>query len=99
MTTCTTDLVLPLDLAPSLADRLRALLAEVQLTRAPDLVIDLTYRGPRCVVCHLGGKLGGHHGDDGRIEWIHRKCHRRIHRRGPGAGEPRVLTRRRRTAC
>ena len=99
MTTDTHHLALPLDLAPSLVDRLRALLAEVQLTHAPELVIDLTYRGPRCVVCHLGGKFGGHHGDDGRIEWVHRKCHRRLHRRGPGAGEPRELTRRRRTAC
>ena len=85
MTIDTNHLALPLDLAPSLVDRLRALLAEVQLTHAPDLVIDLAYRGPRCVVCHLGGKLGGHHGDDGRIEWIHRKCHRRLHRRSPGA--------------
>ena len=99
MTTYTNDLVLPLDLAPSLVQRRRQLLAEVPTTTAPALVIDLTYRGPRCVVCHLGGKLGGHHGDDGRVEWIHGKWHRRLHRRGSGAGEPRVLTRRRRTAC
>lgn len=44
--------VLPRDLAPALADRLRRLLAEVTLTSAPPLSIDLTYRGPRCVVCH-----------------------------------------------
>lgn len=95
--------VLPRDLAPALADRLRKLLAEVTLTSAPDLVIDLTYGGPRCVVCHEGGKLGGHHGDDGQVEWIHKSCHRRLHRRGKvqlsGAGRQRVLERRRRTAC
>ena len=73
---------LPVDLAPALMERVQHLLAEVTLTAAPPLVIDLTYTGPRCVVCHEGGKLGGHHGDSGRIEWIHRGCHRRLHRRG-----------------
>jgi len=63
-------------------ERVQRLLAEVTLTAAPPLVIDLTYAGPRCVVCHEGGKLGGHHGDSGLIEWIHRGCHRRLHRRG-----------------
>lgn len=99
MTTCTSDLVLPLDLAPSLARRLQLLLAEVPTTSAPELVVDLTYRGPRCIVCHQGGKLGGHHADAGGNEWIHRKCHRRLHRRGDGAGVRRGLSRRRRTAC
>ena len=107
MTTYPNDLVLPLDLAPSLVQRLRQLLAEVRITTAPALVIDLTYRGPRCVVCHDGGKLGGHHGADGHVEWIHKKCHRRLHRRGRPRGHvptshrgtgQRVLQRRR-TAC
>jgi hypothetical protein len=73
-------ITLPPDLAPSLVEQVVELLDAVTLTPAPPLVIDLTYRGPRCVVCHQGGKLGGHHGRDGRIEWIHRKCHRRLHR-------------------
>jgi len=80
--TTTETYALPVDLAPALLDRLRQLLAEVPLTCAPALVIDLTYSGPRCMVCHEGGKLGGHHGQDGQVEWIHRACHRRVHRRG-----------------
>jgi len=103
----TTPLVLPLDLAPTLVSRLTQLLAEVATTQAPPLVIDVTYRGPRCVVCHDGGKLDGHHGADGQIEWVHKKCHRRLHRRGRPHGHvttshravgQRVLQRRR-TAC
>ncbi len=73
--------VLPVDLAPSLAEALLRLLTEVPVVAAPALVIDLTDRAPPCVVCHQGGKLGGHHGADERIEWIHRSCHRRLHRR------------------
>lgn len=72
---------LPEDLAPALADRVAELLAQVAVVTAPPLVIDLTYSGPRCVVCHEGGKLGGHHGADGRVEWIHRACHRHLHQR------------------
>ena len=71
---------LPVELAPSLVAQVEALLAEVALAAAPPLVIDLVYRGPRCVVCHDGGKLGGHHGPGGEVQWIHRKCHRRLHR-------------------
>ena len=73
---------LPLDLAPSLAERVRLLLAEVPVTVAPELVLEVHTRGHRCVVCHQGGKLGGHHGPDGGIQWIHRSCHRRRHRSG-----------------
>ena len=80
--TITETYALPVDLAPALLGRLQRLLAEVSLTSAPALVIDLTYTGPRCVVCHEGGKLGGHHSQDGQVEWIHRACHRRLHRRG-----------------
>ena len=74
--------VLPLDLAPSLAERLLRLLAEVHTTEAPELVAEPDIGIHRCVVCHRSGKLGGHHGADGRIQWIHRKCHRRLHRSG-----------------
>lgn len=77
-----TTIALPERLAPSLVAAVEGLLAEVALTEHPDLVVDLTYRGPHCVVCHEGGKLGGHHGADGRIEWIHKSCHRRLHQRG-----------------
>lgn len=72
----------PLDLAPALADRLRQLLAEVPLTTAPPLTVDVGFHGHRCVVCHQGGKLGGHHGTDGQVEWIHKACHRQLHDRG-----------------
>lgn len=96
-------LSLPLELAPSLAEQVRRLLSEVPTTQAPALAVDLTSTGPLCVVCHDGGKLGGHHGHDGRVEWIHKKCHRRLHRAGQpavsGATRQRVLERRRRTAC
>lgn len=91
-------ITLPQDLAPSLVQRVEEFLAEVALVEAPPLVIDLTYRGPRCVVCHQGGKLGGHHGPDG-VEWIHRACHRQLHRKGlphlPGKARARLLERRR----
>ena len=78
----TATIALPEQLAPALAARVEQLLAEVPLVEHPDLVINLTGRVHTCVVCHEGGKLGGHHGDDGRIEWIHKSCHRRLHRRG-----------------
>lgn len=74
--------LLPLDLAPSLAERLLRLLAEVRITEAPELVPEPDARVHRCVVCHRSGKLGGHHGPDGAIQWIHRKCHRRLHSSG-----------------
>jgi len=35
----------------------------------------------RCVVCHQGGKLGGHHCAEDTVEWIHKSCHRRLHQR------------------
>jgi hypothetical protein len=87
-----TTIALPDDLAPELVARTLQLLAGVTATSAPPLIIDLTSRGPRCVVCHQRGKVGGHHGDDGQIEWVHRSCHRRLHRRGqPSRAELRRL--------
>lgn len=74
--------VLPDDLAPALVERVERLLAEVATTSAPPISVDQSYRGPRCIVCHQGGKLGGHHDEAGQIQWIHRTCHRRLHRRG-----------------
>ena len=75
--------VLPEDLAPSLTERLLRLLAEVSLTAAPPLVVEVVdHPVHRCVVCHRDGKLGGHHGTDGRVQWVHPKCHRRLHRSG-----------------
>jgi hypothetical protein len=74
---------LPVDLAPSLTERVLRLLAEVPTTAAPELAVEVVdHAVHRCVVCHQGGKLGGHHGADGRVQWIHRKCHRRLHRSG-----------------
>jgi hypothetical protein len=77
-----TTVQLPADLAPSLAERLLRLLSEVTLTHAPDVefAVPSNYHG--CVVCHRSGKLGGHHAADGRIQWVHAKCHRRLHRSG-----------------
>lgn len=95
----TSATLLPLELAPSLADRLNKLLAEVPPAEPRPIVIDTFHRAPRCVVCYREGKLGGHHNADGEIEWIHRKCHRRLHRRGYGAPRHVVVSRRRRTAC
>lgn len=73
---------LPEGLAPALIGRLEQLLAQVSTTRAPVIVLDVEYAGPRCVVCHQAGKLSGHHASEGRIDWVHRSCHRRLHRRG-----------------
>ena len=78
----TSTVHLPADLAPSLAERLLRLLDEVTLTSAPDVEFAVPNDRHRCVVCHRGGKLGGHHAADGRIQWIHRTCHRRLHRSG-----------------
>lgn len=86
--------VLPLELAPSLAARVRRLLREVSTTAAPELVVEVPYQH-RCVVCHRGGKVGGHHGSDGSIQWIHAKCHRRLHRSGRHQVAPAPLPRRR----
>jgi hypothetical protein len=71
---------LPEDLAPSLVERARALLADLSPAVHPSFRTDATYRGPVCVLCHQGGKLGGHHGPDG-VEWVHKGCHRKLHRR------------------
>lgn len=78
------QVTLPRELAPSLAERALRLLSEVRTTAAPPLVRE-GHDPHRCVVCHRGGKLGGHHGAGGRVEWIHRSCHRRLHRRGRDA--------------
>ena len=74
--------LLPLDLAPSLTQRVLRLLAEVEVTQAPELDLEIHVDTHRCVVCHRSGKLGGHHAADGRTQWVHAKCHRRLHRSG-----------------
>ena len=78
----TSTLHLPADLAPSIVERLLRLLSEFTLTHAPDAEFAVPNDRHRCVVCHCDGKLGGHHAADGRIQWIHRACHRRLHRSG-----------------
>ncbi len=67
------------------AGRLRQLLAAVPTTSAPPIMADEVPSGRHCVVCHRGGNLGGHHDDGGRVVWIHKACHRRLHRRGEPA--------------
>ncbi len=77
--------VLPFELAPSLRARATALLAEVATVSEVPAIDRHLRQAPtfnRCAVCHRSGVLGGHHGTDGRIVWIHRACHRRLHRRG-----------------
>lgn len=78
---------LPVDLAPSLRRQVFALLAEVPLavrspaTAQPHARTRHHYRENRCVVCHEAGVLGGHHDVAGEVQWVHRRCHRRLHRR------------------
>ena len=78
--------VLPIELAPSLRRKVLALLAEVSLAdrsrRTPRADgRRRRHRDNRCVVCHSSGVLGGHHDGSGEIQWVHRSCHRRLHRR------------------
>ena len=73
---------LPVPLAPSLTAQVLQLLAEVGTCEAPALVREIDEAPFRCVVCRKGGKLGGHHDPDGRVQWVHRRCHRRLHRSG-----------------
>ena len=96
-TAMTSTVHLPADLAPSLAERLLRLLAEVTLTHAPDVEFAVHDDRHRCIVCHRSGKLGGHHAADGRIQWVHAKCHRKLHR--SGRHDVVVRTRRARYAC
>ena len=97
MTTQNRTIVLPPDLAPALGRRV-LLLDEVVPTEAPDLDVEV-HVVHRCVVCHRGGKLGGHHAADGRIQWVHRSCHRRLHRSGRHDVGPLPAQRRPRLAC
>lgn len=78
----TATVLLPPELAPSLTGRVVDLLAEVTVTVAPEVAAEVHPCPPRCVVCCRGGKLGGHHHPDGTVQWIHRGCHRRLHRSG-----------------
>jgi hypothetical protein len=89
----TETVVLPEQIAPRLAARVLALLDEVTLAVVPDRPdprsVDhhsADYRGPRCIVCHQGGPLGGHHEPDGSVAWVHHSCHRRLHARHRGRG-------------
>jgi hypothetical protein len=90
----TVTVALPEQLAPALVARVQQLLAEVTPIVAPRRPFPerTEYRGPRCVVCHEGGRLGGHHGEDGAIEWIHRSCHRHLHNRHKGKRPARRLS-------
>src|SRR3954449_5902174 len=79
--TTTTDISLPPQLAPALRGRVLDLLAEVELVIS---IPEPPRRRPphphRCVVCFRGRPLGGHHDEVGEVEWVHRSCHRRLHR-------------------
>jgi hypothetical protein len=75
---------LPEDLAPALRDQIRQLLTEVPLARRPEWTPRRRHAngrpGPKCVICHQGGRVGGHHLPDGTVVWVHKSCHRRHHR-------------------
>lgn len=91
------DIQLPSELAPLLRARVFALLAEVPAVERPATGGGGPHRRfieNRCVVCGEGGVLGGHHGPGGEIEWIHRSCHRRLHRRARpmSSAEPQVAS-------
>ena len=83
---------LPIELAPSLRRQVFALLAEVPLAERSTATAPGAarrrhrYRENRCVVCHAAGVLGGHHDVAGEVQWVHRRCHRRLHRRHVLAG-------------
>jgi len=78
-------LSLPPELAPSLRDRALALVADVGLSAHPEHRRRADVRaGHRCIVCHRGGPLGGHHAADGSVEFVHKGCHRRFHRQRNG---------------
>jgi hypothetical protein len=83
--TTTAPLALPPQLAPALRGRVFDLLAECELVSSvpePPRRRRRTSQPPRCVVCFQSGRLGGHHDEAGEVEWVHRSCHRRLHRRG-----------------
>ncbi|MDP9182759.1 MAG: hypothetical protein M3P04_08310 [Actinomycetota bacterium] len=73
---------LPGELAPSLVERALALLADLSPAVPPSLTPDRIHHRAVCIVCHQTGKLGGHHAEDGRVEWVHKACHRKLHQRG-----------------
>lgn len=79
-----TTMTLPADLAPTLRTAVEELVAECGLAPVVQPGRDSTPRRdpPRCTVCHRAGRLSGHHAADGGIVWIHRGCHRRLHRAG-----------------
>lgn len=71
---------LPVDLAPTLRAAAEQLIAECGEAgpRRPQNAATNGVR--RCVFCkRRGGKLGGHHLDDGTVVDCHPKCHRRHH--------------------
>jgi hypothetical protein len=71
---------LPEDLAPSLRARVDALLAEVELTAAPPVTKPRGKLGKRCWLCHNQGPLVMHHVSSTRTVFIHKSCHRKLHR-------------------
>jgi hypothetical protein len=79
----TAVLSLPVDLAPSLRQAAEQLVDECGLATHPSPSGPARIRTHRCTVCQRrGGKMGGHHRPDGSVAWIHKSCHRRLHRAG-----------------
>lgn len=73
---------LPDELAPSLRAAAEKLLAEVGEAPPRDpTTAPRPKRRNRCIVCGGTGPLGGHHSADGTVQWIHRHCHVKLHRR------------------
>lgn len=70
---------LPEEMAPEQRARVAAFLAEVQPARREPRPRKRAER-PTCIVCHKPGKVSGHHDENGVVQWVHPKCHRRWHR-------------------
>lgn len=86
MTTAT--IALPAELAPTMRQQVVDLLAQVHLVCDVPALDPALRREPafnRCSVCHRSGTLGTHHDDHGHVVWVHRSCHRRLHRRNRGS--------------
>lgn len=81
---------LPDELAPALRTAAEQLLAECgeapprDTDRARADLREFRQRPPRnrCWSCGGAGPLGGHHLADGTVVLVHKRCHRKIHKRG-----------------
>jgi len=78
------DVRLPPDLAAPQRERVLRLVAECGLAvRRHDPHVPGLLPVKRCHGCQqTGGRMGGHHLPDETVVWIHKSCHRKLHRAG-----------------